>query len=65
MELECTQLTILLCILAKQKAVQGKQRAKVRDIRCIFVKEKKMTEFAQCWDAFHCRTRKRVMMGRR
>ena len=41
MELEYTQLTILLCILAKQKAAQGEQRAKVKDIRCFFEKRKK------------------------
>ena len=41
MELEYTQLTILLCILAKWKAAQSKQRAKVRDIWCIFVKKKR------------------------
>ena len=40
MELDYTQLTILLCILAKQKAAQGEQRAKVRDIRSFFVKRK-------------------------
>ena len=41
MEFENTQLTILLCILAKQKAAQGEQRAKVRDIKCTFLKKKK------------------------
>ena len=42
MELEYTQLTILWCILAKQKAKWTKESAKVRDIWCIF--EKIMTE---------------------
>ena len=43
MELEYTQLTIL-CILAKWKATQSEQGAKVGDIWYIFVKRKKMTE---------------------
>ena len=43
MEVEYIQLTILLCVLAKWTAARGEQKAKVRDIRCFFVR-KKMTE---------------------